>query len=64
MADGRLTGRVFRNGIEAETDALEQPIVDALGPDPESVIEQLATWSDRCVDAGALPDNPKKRGAG
>ncbi|MFN3219573.1 MAG: SCO6745 family protein [Acidimicrobiales bacterium] len=66
VSDGRPTdaGRAFRDAIEADTDALEQPVVDGLGPDPDAVIEQLAAWSDRCVAAGAFPDNPHKRAAG
>ncbi len=57
-------GRAFRNDIEDATDRLEQPIIDALGPGVEMLIEQLALWSQRCIDAGAFPPNVFKRAAG
>ena len=57
-------GRRFRDDIEASTDVLEQPIVDALGEDFDRLVQRLATWSQRCIDAEAFPPDPYKRAAG
>ena len=57
-------GRMFRDEIEAATDELQLPIVDALGTAGESVIGRLAAWSERCIDAKAFPPDPFKRAAG
>lgn len=68
IADGALTepGRDFRDGIEMLTDACEQPVVDALGATGvlDDDLDRLATWSARCVDAGAFPPDVYKRAAG
>ncbi|MET0461481.1 MAG: hypothetical protein ABW195_19700 [Ilumatobacteraceae bacterium] len=63
---GELTaaGRAVRDDIEAVTDAMEQPIVDALGRDADVVIAQLDDWSARCIAAGAFPPDVFKRAAG
>ena len=58
------TGRAVRDDIEAVTDAMEQPIVDALGDDADAVIAQLDAWSARCIAAGAFPPDVFKRAAG
>ncbi len=65
LEDGGLTtpGLEFRRDIEARTDALDQPLLDAIG-DVESMIEPLFGWSQRCIDAGAFPPDPFKRAAG
>lgn len=57
-------GQTFRNEIERATDRLEQPIIDALGDDADQLIEQLATWSQSCIDARSFPPNVFKRAAG
>ena len=63
--DDRLTdsGIQYRREIEARTDALDQPLVDALG-DLDNLLGQLHGWSQRCIDAGAFPPDPFKRAAG
>ncbi len=57
-------GQTFRAELEASTDALEQPIVDALAADLDVVIEQLADVSARCIAAGTFPPDAYKRAAG
>jgi hypothetical protein len=58
------TGRAVRTGIEARTDAMEQPLVDALGGDLDGLVERLDAWSAACIAAGAFPPDPLKRAAG
>jgi len=57
-------GRAARDAIEASTDAMEQPVVDALGADFAATVDQLATWSATCVEAATFPPDPRKRAAG
>ena len=66
IADGTLTeaGRRLRDGIEEQTDAMERPIVEAIGDDFEAVVEQVEAWSGACVAAGAFPPSTYKRAAG
>ncbi len=66
VRDDALTdaGRQQRREVEAATDLAEQPVVDALGEDLPLVVERLATWSKRCIAAGAFPPDPLKRAAG
>jgi hypothetical protein len=63
--DHRLTGAGldYRREIEARTDELDQPLIDAIG-DLDAIIEPLQTWSQRCIDASAFPPDPFKRAAG
>jgi hypothetical protein len=63
---GSLTpeGLQFRDGLEAQTDAMQQSIVDGIGPDIDDVAKRLGTWSDALVAAGAAPPDPAKRAAG
>jgi hypothetical protein len=65
LDDDGLTapGLEFRREIEARTDALDQPLIDAIG-DVESMLEPLLGWSQRCIDTGAFPPDPFKRAAG
>ncbi|MEZ5377985.1 MAG: hypothetical protein R2733_15865 [Acidimicrobiales bacterium] len=70
-ADGWLTGdeltpagRQRRDEIEARTDRLQEPIVEALGDRLNDIVEQLGEWSQRCIDAAAFPPNVFKRAAG
>jgi hypothetical protein len=62
---GGLTdaGLDYRREIEARTDALDQPLIDAIG-DLDAIIEPLRAWSQQCVDAGSFPPDPFKRAAG
>jgi hypothetical protein len=60
----RPAGKALRDEIEAGTDAMEQSIVEALGPEFEAIVQQLAMWSERCIAAGAFPPDVYKRAAG
>ena len=66
IADGRITdaGRVFRDGIEAATDAAQRDLVEAVGDDLDDVVARLDVWSQACIDAHAFPVDPRKRAAG
>lgn len=66
IADGTLTpaGLRLREEIEAHTDAMEQPIIDAIGSDLESLLTQLNAWGELCITAGAFPPSIQKRAAG
>jgi hypothetical protein len=57
-------GRILRNDIEAATDELELPIVEALGTADDSIITRLDDWSRCCIEAKAFPPDPFKRAAG
>jgi hypothetical protein len=57
-------GQVWRDGLEATTDALERSIVEALGDGFDGVVARLDEWSARCVAAGAFPPDVFKRAAG
>jgi len=63
---GQLTtaGRVFRDEIEARTDAQQQAIIDALDDDFDASVAAVNTWSTACVAAGAYPPDPYKRAGG
>jgi hypothetical protein len=54
---GQITpaGRAFREDLEDRTDALEQPILDAIGDDYEPTVEALDRWSAAIADFGAFP---------
>jgi hypothetical protein len=66
VIDAELTaaGRHLRDTVEESTDALERPVVDAMGDDFEAVVRSLDTWSGECVAAGAFPPDIFKRAAG
>ena len=66
VADGGLTdeGRRQRAALEERTDALQQPVVDAIGGDLDTVVRRLNEWSQACIDAGAFPPDVGKRAAG
>ncbi len=53
-----------RDEIENATDAMEQKVVDALGADFDATAQQLASWSETCVQARTFPPDPRKRAAG
>ena len=57
-------GQAFRTEIETETDALEQPIIDALGSDHDEVVGLLSRWSEACIAGAAFPPDVYKRAAG
>ncbi len=58
------SGQERRNQIEDLTDRLQDPIIAALGDALDPMVEQLADWSQRCIDAAAFPPNVFKRAAG
>lgn len=66
IADGALTpaGLHLREEIEAHTDAMEQPLIEAIGGDFETLVTQLNEWAELCIRAGAFPPNIQKRAAG
>lgn len=57
VAAGEITpaGRTFREELEDQTDALVQPIIDAMGDDYESTVRSLDGWSSAIVASGAFP---------
>jgi hypothetical protein len=57
-------GRRTRQEIEDRTEALEQPVVDAIGADLEVVLTRLNAWGAALTAAGAFPPSPLKRAAG
>lgn len=57
-------GRAARQQIEDRTDALEQPIVDAIGDDLPMVLAQLNAWGERVTESGNFPPDLRKRAAG
>ncbi len=57
-------GLRFRGGLEAQTDTMQQSIIDAIRPDLERHIKQLDVWSNALVAVGGAPPNPAKRAAG
>jgi hypothetical protein len=63
VADGRLTplGVEIREGIELRTDALDEPVVAALGADYDDVVDALEEWSQACVRAGTYPPDQYRR---
>lgn len=66
VAHGALTpaGRRFRDGIEQNTDAMEQPIVAAIAGNFDAVVAQLQSWSALCIAAKTFPADVFKRAAG
>lgn len=66
VADGVLTaaGLKLREEIEERTDAMEQPLIDAIGGDFDTLVAQIDSWSEACIRAGAFPPNELKRAAG
>ncbi|MCH1865330.1 MarR family transcriptional regulator [Nocardioides sp. CFH 31398] len=67
LADGDTitpAGRTLRDGLEATTDASEQPVVDRLGSDLDPLAARVRAWSDQVVAAGWFPPDPYKHAAG
>jgi hypothetical protein len=57
-------GLRYRAGLEAQTDAMQQSIIDAIGPDLDVHIKQLDSWSNALIAADGAPSDPAKRAAG
>ncbi len=66
VANGAITesGRQFRDDIEAVTDAMQEPIVAAIGSDLEWVTGQLQEWAAACIASGTFTADVFKRAAG
>ncbi len=66
VADGALTGKgaALRDEIEAVTDRMMAPVVDALGDALPSLVTTLDGWAAQLVEAGWFPPDPYKRAAG
>jgi hypothetical protein len=66
VADDALTaaGRQLRDGIEERTDAMERPVVEAMGGDFERVVAQLDEWASLCIAAKTFTADVFKRAAG
>jgi hypothetical protein len=57
-------GLAYRRELEERTDRMQQPIVDAIGPDLDPAVDRLGTWSDLLVALGGAPPDPAKRASG
>lgn len=57
-------GRQVRDGLEAATDRICQPLVDAIGTDFDHVVTQLTLWGEACIAARAFPPDPRKLACG
>lgn len=59
-------GKAYRDGLEVQTDQLQQSILDAVSAqtDLDEAITALAGWSQQCIEAKAFPPNAFKRAAG
>lgn len=57
-------GRTTRQAIEDRTDALEQAVVDAIGPELPEVIARLNAWGAQVTASGNFPPDLRKRAAG
>lgn len=57
-------GLAAREAVERATDASVQPVVDALGPRLEQVVHALDSWGERCIAAGAFPQDVLERAGG
>jgi len=57
-------GLRHRADLEGRTDAMQQSVVDAIGPDLPGITKQLDDWSDALVALDAAPPDPAKRLAG
>ena len=45
--------------IEARTDELERPVLDALGDDVDELLKHLDAWSEAVIAAGSYPKRIK-----
>jgi hypothetical protein len=57
-------GRAARQHIEDDTDALQAPVVSALGDELPHLVDRCSAWSAACVEARLFPPDPFKRAAG
>jgi hypothetical protein len=66
LAGRELTpdGRRLRDDIEERTDAMEQPIVEAIGDDFDATVASLDAWSAACIATRTFTPDIFKRAAG
>jgi hypothetical protein len=67
LVDGEelsVEGLRYRAELEDRTDAMQQSIVDAIGPDLDLHVKQLDGWASALIAAGGAPPDPAKRAAG
>ena len=66
IASGALTpaGRQLRDDIEGATDAMEQPVLRAIGSDFGALVARLQEWSALCIAAKTFTSDVYKRAAG
>jgi hypothetical protein len=57
-------GLRFRHRLEAQTDAMQQSIINAMGSHLDDNIKRLDAWSNALIAAGGAPPDPAKRAAG
>jgi hypothetical protein len=57
-------GLRLRHRLEAQTDAMQQSIIDAMGSHLDDHIKRLDAWSNALIAAGGAPPDPAKRAAG
>lgn len=57
-------GMRYRAELEAQTDAMQQSIVDAIGADLDMHVKQLDGWSGALIAADGAPPDPARRAAG
>lgn len=57
-------GQKLRHSIEERTDAMEQPLIEAIGTDLDKLLGLLNNWSAKCIEAKAFPPDQYKRAAG
>jgi hypothetical protein len=58
------TGRIARDNIEAATDSAQQPLIDAFGPNLESITSAADIVTAAILAKHAAPADPRKRAAG
>lgn len=57
-------GRSVRQAIEDNTDALEQPVINAIGADLPHVLAELKSWGNLVIESGNFPPDLRKLAAG
>lgn len=65
-SSGELTdaGIQARREIEQATDESQDALIGGLGGGLDSIITATSTWSERVIDGGSFPTDPRKRAAG
>jgi hypothetical protein len=50
--------------VEAATDRAQDDLLAAIGNEVDEVASRLDAWSQRCIETGSFPVDPRKRAAG